>query len=664
MTQTILTQARQRAQSGDTVGAIEACRVALAHQPRDVDALFLLGSLQVQQGHLAAAGEAWEAALRIAPDQPQLLLNLGTLSLNRNQPQAALTCYDRLLATHPQWDEGWNAKGNALSRLAQAAAAIPCFDRAIELNPHRADAMYSRATAWVRLGDFGTAASSYQQAVAVRADFVPAWYGLSIALAQLGRLPEAVAALDRVVALNDRFGHVLGLRLHTRMKMCDWRGHAQDLAQLATRLQTDTGICAPFEALTLWDAPALLQCCAQAYTRSKFPASIDGVAIAPRRDGKIRIGYFSADLHAHATAFLMAGLLEQHDKARFHITAYSMRPVRDAMTERLAQALDAFVDVTTLSDAQVVALVREQGLDIAVDLKGYTESSRTGLFAARLAPVQVNYLGFPGTMGADFMDYIVLDHALASPRDQQHYTEQIVYLPHSYQATDNLRAVSERTPSRLAEGLPEQGVVYACFNNNFKITPAVFSVWLRILQAVPGAVLWLLADNPQAQANLQHQAQRQGLDAARLVFAPRIAVDQHLARLRLADLFLDTMPVNAHTSASDALWVGLPVLTCKGSSFAARVGASLLQAMDLPELVTESLTDYESQAVALGRDAPRLQGLRARLLARRATAPLFNTRLFTRHLEAAYLAMHQRACDGLPPASFAVAPLPDTAHAV
>jgi predicted O-linked N-acetylglucosamine transferase (SPINDLY family) len=374
-------------------------------------------------------------------------------------------------------------------------------------------------------------------------------------------------------------------------------------------------------------------------------------SIPPRpRHDRIRIGYFSANYYNHAVAYLIAELFERHDRSRFEILGFSFGPdAKDEMSQRVSVAMDRFLDVRSLSDRSVAQLSREHEVDIAVDLMGFTKDNRFGIFAERAAPIQVNYLGYPGTTGADCMDYLIADRTLIPESSRQHYSEKIVYLPDSYQVNDSKRLISEKTSSRAEEGLPEQGFVFCCFNNNYKIVPGTFDRWMRILGQVEGSVLWLLEDNPWAGGNLRKEATRRGISPERLVFARRLPLAEHLARHRLADLFLDTLPYNAHTTASDALRAGLPVLTCLGEAFASRVAATLLRAVDLPELITTSEAEYEALAVEIALNSERCHAIRERLRQNLPTAPLFNTRSYTNHLEAAYGAMYERYQTGLPP---------------
>jgi predicted O-linked N-acetylglucosamine transferase (SPINDLY family) len=370
------------------------------------------------------------------------------------------------------------------------------------------------------------------------------------------------------------------------------------------------------------------------------------------------VAYVSADFHAHATAVLMAGVFEHHDRAKFEPFAISFgRDDGSPLRGRLKQGVERFIDVRGQSDADIARLMRGLEIDIAVDLKGYTSEARPAVFSLRPAPVQVNYLGFPGTMGAPFMDYLVADPIVAPEAHKPFYSEQVVWLPDTYQANDRTRETSDAPLDRASAGLPPSGFVFCCFNNSYKIQPPVFDVWMRLLKGVEDSVLWLLADNATATSNLKREASARGIDAGRLVFAPRCPLPEHLARHRLADLFLDTLPYNAHTTASDALWMGLPLVTCGGTTFAGRVAASVLHAAGFPELVTESLQDYEALALRLARDPEALANLKSRLIAERATMKLFDAARFTRHLEAAYATMHERRERGLPTVGFSVAPI-------
>jgi len=441
------------------------------------------------------------------------------------------------------------------------------------------------------------------------------------------------------------------MRLYMKRFLCDWEGMERECRQLETAVVRGERVVMPFQMLAIGDSPAMQKLAAQIYARDKTPEPSIATVIPrrPRRD-RIRIGYFSADYFKHVTSYLIAELFERHDRSKFEILGFSFGPdTVDEVTRRISSAMDQFLDLRSMTDREAAELSRKLEVDIAVDLNGFTTNSRPGIFAQRAAPIQISFLAYPGTMGAEYMDYLIADHTLVPQTSQRHYSEKIVYLPDSYQVNDSRRAISEQPCSRIEEGLPETAFVFCCFNNIYKISQEIFDIWMRILGRVHGSVLWLLEDNPQATENLRKRAAQRGIGPQRLVFAKRLPVEQHLARQRLADLVLDTLPYNAHTTASDALWVGLPVLTRIGETFASRVAASLLRAVGLPQLITATESEYEELAVELARNPQRLQALRLHLQQIRPTAPLFDCQTYTRHLESAYTAIVDRYHAGLPP---------------
>ncbi|MBT8622637.1 hypothetical protein AOC22_07090, partial [Polynucleobacter paneuropaeus] len=436
----------------------------------------------------------------------------------------------------------------------------------------------------------------------------------------------------------------LGDLLHTKMKICSWSGLAESLEAISKKVAANEKVAQPFPLLALNDDSFLHKKSSEIYVQSRysFNSVLEPIIKRPQSQ-KIRVGYFSADFHNHATGYLMAELFELHDKSQFELVGFSFGPIAiDEMRQRLKKSFDQFIEVGSKSDVEVAKLSRELNIDIVVDLKGFTQDARTGIFAHRSAPIQVNYLGYPGTIGADYMDYIIADKTLIPPQSQQSYSEKVVYLPNSYQVNDRQRIVSDKQFTRQELGLPENGFVFCCFNNNFKILPATFAGWMRILKAVEGSVLWLLQDNHWAPENLKKEAEKQGIAADRLLFAERLPLPEHLARHRQADLFLDTFPYNAHTTTSDALWAGLPVLTLMGESFASRVAASLLNAIGLPELITSTQQEYEALAIELAQNPQKLIEIKLKLAKNRLTAPLFDTPLFTKNLEATYIKMYER----------------------
>ncbi len=433
------------------------------------------------------------------------------------------------------------------------------------------------------------------------------------------------------------------------MKLCSWSDLAASLQIVFKKTMANEKVSQPFSLLAMSDDALLHKKSSETYTQSQYPLNTILGSISKHVENKrIRVGYFSADFHNHATGHLIAELFELHDKSQFELVGFSFGPIKnDKVRQRIEKSFDHFLQVDKRSDLEIAQLSRDFKIDIAVDLKGFTQDSRTGIFAYRAAPVQVNYLGYPGTMGANYIDYIAADTTLIPVKSQAYYSEKVVYLPNSYQVNDRKRLISDRQFTRQELGLPKNGFVFCCFNNNFKVLPATFASWMRILKSVEGSVLWLLQDNNWVVNNLKYEALTHGVEASRLIFAERMQLSEHLARHRQADLFLDTLPYNAHTTTSDALWTGLPVLTLIGQSFSGRVAASLLNAIGLPELITHTQKEYEALAIELAKNPQKLLLIRQKLSDNRLTTPLFNTPLFTKNLEAAYIKMYERYQAGL-----------------
>jgi len=602
-----------------------------------------------QQG-LAQAGRLQDAlansnlALAIIPASAEAKLNMKRL---RNARAVA----KRALAADPNNGAAWRNLGYALSGLKRNKEAIACYDRALAFEPDNPTIWRKRGAAMKAIGEktaLPDLALDPQDANgwAMRAGYL--WFSKSFA--------EAAEASDRALSLDPENIGAARVGIHSRLHSCDWRMREDDKRRVTEGLGAGQQIVAPVFHRALCDSEAenliLARIWAKGFPR---PEKLLWHGETYRHD-KIRIAYLSTDFRDHVVADAIAGCFEHHDKTRFETTAISLGP-NDAsqMRRRIEAAFDRFIDVQAVSDPQAATMLRELEIDIAIDLNGHSGDKRVGILARRPAPLQVNYLGYPGTMGVPFIDYIIADPVVIPEEHQIHYSEKVAYLPHSYMPNDSKRRIAEKTPSRIEAGLPERGFVFACHNAAHKIGPETFGVWMRLLQTVEGSVLWLRSLNPSAMGNLRNEAKARGVAPERLVFAPRVPhTEDHLARLRLADLFLDTLPYNAHATACDALWAGLPVLTCPGNTFPARVAASVLHAIGLPELVTASLAEYEELALTLARKPERLAALRAKLRRNRDTEPLFDTARFTRDLESAYSAMWERQRAGLPPAAIVV----------
>ena len=644
-----------RLRLGDAAGAMEAFRAALALEAGHSRAAASLSDTLQKLGQHRDAVMFLTGFLDKQRASLETLISLGTGFLGLRDYSRALGLFERLATVKPPVAKALTGKGLALSGENRHEEAIHTFDAALALDARDAEALIGKGVALKALRRVPEAIETYQRAIEVAPHTANAHLNLGNALALLDRHEEALGCYERVVALDPGVTEALSSLVYTKQRRWDWAGLPEQRQFLLERVRARQYVANPFALLGICDDPELHQIAARTYTRETLPLapSVQPPPATPR--DRLRIGYFSADLHNHATMHLLAGVLECHDRDAFEIHAFSYGPeIEDAMRARIRATVDHFHDCARLSDGAIIATARKAGIDVAVDLKGYTQDARLAPFAQRLAPLQVSYLGYPGTVGADFLDYILAD-ATVLPMDQQRfYDEKIIHLPDSYQANDDRRVIAPDTPSRAEAGLPADGFVYCCFNNAYKITPEIFTSWMRILNAVPGSVLWLLANDSDSIARLRGVAQAERIDPARLVFGPSLPSAQHLARHRLADLFLDTLPYNAHTTASDALWAGLPVLTQMGQAFAGRVAASLLNAVGLPEMITRDAAAYAALAIAIGRDAARAAALRAKLAAALPTAPLFDTPRFTRHLEGAYRMMWQRHAAGLAPEGFAV----------
>jgi predicted O-linked N-acetylglucosamine transferase (SPINDLY family) len=614
-----------------------------------------------QQGQSAQAELLYQAVLTQQPHHVDALHFLGVLAHQRGETQLAVDLIRQSLAINPHNAAAHLDIGCAFQDLQDFSQALASYNQALRINPNYAEAFYNRGNLLFDYQHFDKAVLSYDDSLKINPNNIDALHNRGIALKNLNRYDEAIASYAQALAINPDYPYLFGDWLFLTMTVCQWDNFEQHLNTLANGIKQHKILSIPFVAMAASSSASLQKKVAELYVAEKYPNNFLLPTLAKHTHSKIRIGYFSADFHHHATAYLMAELFERHDKSRFEIIAFSFRAVSDDMHLRLQSAFDQFIDVSQQSDEQVTRLARQLNIDIAVDLKGFTEKARTGLFAMRLAPIQVSYLGYPGTMGAEYMDYLIADSVLIPKDYQPYYTEFCVYLPNSYQVNDSTRIIADRQFTRAELGLPEQGFVFCCFNNNYKITPEVFACWMRLLARIDDSVLWLLEDNPSAANNLRLAVTASGTAPTRLIFAKRMPLAEHLARHRLADLFLDTLPCNAHTTCSDALWVGLPVLTCVGEGFASRVAASLLTALGLPELITTRLEEYEALAFKLATHPEQLAALKQNTLNNRLSYPLFNTALFTEHFESALQAMFDRYQAGLAPDHIYISAPADTA---
>ncbi len=600
-----------------------------------------------------------DRAIALKPDLATLHSNRGNALLHFLRLEEALASYERALSLDPGYAEAHMNKGNALLGLGRAEAALASYDRAISLAPGLPEAWLNRGNAMLKARTKEEALADYDRAIALKPDYAQAHVNRGHVLRERKRLEEALASYTRALELEPDFEFLRGLRLYTRMQLCDWKGQQEEIRAIEAAVARGEKVADPFQVLSMSGSAVLRKQAAEIYTQTRFPAShaLPAIPRRARRD-RIRIGYFSADFRNHPVSLLAAELFERHDRSRFDVIAFSLDPDGgDAFTVRLITAFDQFIDVREETDRRIAELARDMEIDIAVDLGGYTQNSRTGIFAMRPAPVVVNYLGYSSTMGADYVDYMIADPVVIPEAARACYTEKIAALPHCYLPSDSTRGIAKRVFSRTELGLPESGFVFCSFNNSYKINPAMFDIWMRLLQRVDGSVLWLSRFGETAMRNLKDEAAMRGIDPARIVFSRFMqSQEEHLARIRSADLFLDTLPYNAHTTASDALWAGLPLLTCAGEGMAGRAAASLLTAMGVPELVTTDLAAYEARALELARHPDMLRELRDKLARNRLATPAFDTPSYVRHIEAAYTAMYERYVSGQAPDHISVRP--------
>ena len=617
------------------------------------------GNTLLKKKQLAEAISDFERAIKLNPSFADAYCGLGNAFTDLKRYDDALGAYDKALSIEPDSENAWFGRGNVFWNLKRYDDAFAAYDKALSLKPDLENAWLGRGNVFIHLKRYDDAFAAYDKALSLEPDLAEAWLGRGNVFTDLKRYDDAFAAYDKAFSIQPDLEGAEGARLHSKMHSCNWTQFENELLRLTNNVKASKPNTSPFPLLALSDSPGDHLQCARIWASKRYPLQQTPMLRSEiYKHDKIRIAYVSADFHEHATAHLMAQTLELHDRTKFDVSALSLGPDdKSTMRQRLVKSVNQFVDCIKLGDVEVAQMIARAEVDVLVDLKGFTQNCRTNIFAFRPAPIQVNYLGYPGTMSADYFDYIIGDKTIFTELDEQFYSEKLIRIPYSYQANDDKRKIGVCNFTRLELGLPEKGFVFCCFNNSYKILPDIFDCWMRILKQVNGSVLWLFEGNASTASNLKKEAVARGVSSERLVFAKLWPPAEHLARHKLADLFLDTLPYNAHTTASDALWAGLPVLTQMGQTFAGRVAASLLKAIDLPELITHSREAYEALAIELALNREKLLNIKEKLNKNRLTTPLFDTALFTKHLEAAYEAMYSRYLTKLPPDHIEIKPL-------
>jgi protein O-GlcNAc transferase len=613
--------------------------------------------IALKRGEEALA--AFEHALSINSGLAEAWLGRGHVFVQLQRYGDALAAYDRAVTLKPFLTEPWLVRGLLLGVFGNHQEALSAFDQALSLDPKIAEAWIGRGNIFLQLHQCDKALAAYDRALALNANFAEAWFGRGDVFVHLNQPDKALFAFDRALALKqDIFAK--GGRLNAKLSLSNWTNLEAEVSDLVGTVRAGKLATSPFHFIVISSSAADQLACAKRAMADQLPLPRAWRGEIYSHD-RIRAGYFSADFRNHPVAQLVVGMFHHHDKSRFEITALSCGPDdASGMRNSIKAVAENFIDVRTMTDEQIAELIRRYEIDVLVDLTGLTLYNRFSLLSRRVAPIQVNFLGYSGTTGADWMDYIIADPTIIPVDHFRFYSEQVVWLPdtyqpNTYQSDDNYHRISERLPTRAECNLPEAAFVFCCFNGTYKITPLIFDLWMRLLRAIPDSVLWLTKPNFTAEANLGEEAELRGVSRERIIFAPRLAETyDHLARQCQADLFVDTLPYNAHTTASDALWAGVPVLTCLGETFAGRVAASLLKAVGVPELITTSLEEYEALALKLAREPSFLAAIKVKLARNRSTHPLFDTARFTRHIEAAYATMWQRHQSGAVPTHFAV----------
>lgn len=648
--------------------ALKLIAAAISINPSNADYLNNHGLVLRALGRLDEALNSYQLALKLTPRDPDLQNNLGNVYQALERYEEAAGCYRRVLLANPKDIEVRDALCHALQILGNQSHTAgrytqseACFQEAVRFNPLVAALHYNLGNAQRELGKPAEAAASYQRALKLAPNDADIHNNLGNVLRELGMLGEAISSYQSALKLNPQLFHAKAHLVHQKQHVCDWKNLDQDIQEIRRWVvEYPEAQISPFAFLSMPGTTAAEQLnCAKNWVKNRYSLLMDegrqlAYQYSSRPKERLRIGYLSNDFRLHPLAFLVSELITLHDRQKFTIHGYSYGPDdKSPQRKNLEKAFDHFVDIRSLSSKEAAKRIHDDQIDILVDLTGFTQNSRTNILALRPVPVQVSWLGFPGTMAAPFIDYLLSDSFITPPEQAGFYTEKLALLPDCYQPNDSKRPVAE-VPGREQCGLPEDAFVFCCFNQTFKILPDIFDVWMRLLKALPNSVIWLLECNSLAKENLLQEAAIRGVEAKRLIFAPRLSIAEHMARHALADLFLDTLPYNAHTTSSDALWMGLPVLTCAGETFAGRVAASLLQAANLPELITGSLQDYERLALALATDKQRLTAIKAKLIRDRQSLPLFDTERFARNLEQAYQRMWEIHAADHPAQSFSV----------
>ena len=633
----------------DLDGAIKNYNLAISNKPNFAEAHNNIGVVFQKLRNFDQAILQYKKAITYKNLYLDAYVNLANLFKETKQFEEAIKNYDLAINLNPKLAEVYNNKGNALKEIRKFEEAIKNYDLAINLNPKLAEVYNNKGNALKEIRKFEEAIKNYDLAINLNPNFAEAYFNTATALQDIKNFEKAVLYFEKALLLDKEIPFCKGYLLHAKMLCCNWSGLNELYKEIYNDVEKNRYSATPFGYQAICDDESNLQKCAQLYSSKRFPEIKNNLfSKKVSKNKKIKIGYLCGEFREQATSILMTEVWEKHNKEDFEIIAFdSGWDDKSLRRNRIINAFDKFIDISKVSDLDAAKIIYKEQIDILINLNGFFGTGRPVVFSYRPAGIQINYLGFPGTIGSKYIDYILCDQTVVPPESKKFYNEKIIYLPDSYQANDTKRNISDKKFLREELYLPKESFVFCCFNNNYKITPNMFDVWARLLKKIDNSVLWLIDGNSEATENLKKEAKIRNIDVSRLIFAKRMKLEDHLARHKNADLFLDTLPYNAHTTASDSLWAGLPVLTCLGKAFPGRVAASLLKSLNLPELITYSENEYISKAEELALNPEKLTLIKNKLDTNKFSQPLFNTELFCRNLESAFKIIFEKYSLGL-----------------
>ncbi len=593
-----------------------------------------------------------EKSIKINPNFIQAYNNLGIVFKELKKYKNAINCWEKMISIDPNNPQAYNNIGNILLETQNENKAIQYYEKAVGIDDRFYIAYYNLGNTLQKLNYYEKSIQNFSLAIKYNENYAEAYFNRGNSYRNLNKLELALEDYLSAYKINPKLPYLFGNILITKKDLCEWQNYENDIAFLKKNINNKY-IISPFACLSVIDSSEIQKKITIDYVKEKYEKNIfkikDNFPKKKSTYDKIKIGYYSSDFKGHAVSYLLAGVFEKHNKNEFEIIGFSLSSSRsDKMRERLDKSFDKFIDVSSKSDDEICELSKSLKIDIAIDLMGFTKFNRFGIFLKKCAPIQINYLGYPGTSGSTSMDYIIGDKNIITKESEKNFTEKIIYLPDTYQANDSKRKISVKKFLRKDFNLPEDKFVFCCFNKKYKLDPKIFNLWTNILKKVPNSVLWLLDENNKSSKNIVNEAKFRDLNSDRIIFAKSLPMEEHLGRQKLADLFLDTFPYGAHTTCSDALWVGLPLITKKGESFASKVSSSLLNSIGLEELITESDDEYEKLAIDLASDRKRLNLIKKKLVQNIKFKPLFNTDLYTLNLEKAYKKVFENHIKNLP----------------